>query len=380
MHRHPGPVTSGTTKATRYGTAPAPLSLLDTAPTGAGYTATDALNTSIDLARLADRRGFARYWVAEHHSMPGVSTSHPALLLARISAHTHHIRLGSGGVMLPNHPPLVVAEQLGMLQALAPGRVDLGLGRAPGTDRATTAALRRGQSGDDFPQQVTELLHFLDDDFPGGHLYGAHGPYSDRVHAVPGPAQDRHNHAPQRARRPDVWLLGSSDYSAQLAAALGLPLAFAAHLAPENAVPAVELYRERFRPSAVLAKPYVMIGVGVLAADDDSEARNQAHAFSHAMLRMFTGRPFLIPTPKEAVALYTAATSAEREAVDAWMSRIVHGTADHVTDGINRVQAATAADEIILAPQAHSLDALTRSAQLIADAYDMPEQAADKTA
>ncbi|MET7520009.1 LLM class flavin-dependent oxidoreductase [Streptomyces sp. NPDC005480] len=223
------------------------------------------------------------------------------------------------------------------------------------------------------------MLHFLDDDFPGGHSYGADGPYSDRVHAVPGPAQDQHNRAPRQAVRPDVWLLGSSGYSAQLAATLGLPLSFAAHLSPENAVPPVELYRERFRPSPVLSEPYVMVSVGVLAADDEKEARKQTHAFSHTMLRMFTGRSFLITTPDEADSVYATASAGEREAVDTWMSRVVYGTADRVTEGVDGVQKATGADEIILVSEAHSLDALIRTTELIADAFGMPTLAVPST-
>ncbi|WP_189220220.1 LLM class flavin-dependent oxidoreductase [Streptomyces ruber] len=201
-------------------------------------------------------------------------------------------------------------------------------------------------------------------------------PRPRRARPRPGPQ----NEVPRRTGRPDVWLLGSSGYSARLAAALGLPLSFAAHLAPENAVPAVELYREQFRPSPVLAEPYVMVSVGVLADDGESEARVRAHALSHAMLRMFTGRPFLIPTPKQADTLYASASSAEREAVDAWTSRIVYGTADRVVEGVNHVQATTGADEIILVPEAHSPDALPRSTALIADAYGIPDTAADKAA
>lgn len=203
-------------RGTRHGRAPATLSVLDSAMTGTGQSAAEALTGSIELARLADRRGFTRYWMNEHHAMPGVSTSSPPILLARLTAETSRLRLGAGGIMLPNHPPLVVAEQFGMLDALAPGRVDLGLGRAPGTDPVTAAALRRGASdAEDFPRHVLELLRFLGDDFPAEH------PYADRVYAVPGPAQDRLNGITPPPDRLPVWLLGSSAYSAQLAARLG---------------------------------------------------------------------------------------------------------------------------------------------------------------
>ncbi|MEV6617095.1 LLM class flavin-dependent oxidoreductase [Streptomyces sp. NPDC051051] len=350
------------------GSAPAPLSVLDTALTGRGHTAADALAGSIELARFSDRRGFTRYWVAEHHSMPGVSTSSPAVLLARLTAHTRQLRLGAGGVMLPNHPPLVVAEQYGLLQALAPGRIDLGLGRAPGTNQATAAALRRGRADDDaFPQQVLELLNFLDDDFPEGH------PYGDRVHAVPGPVQDKENAAQSTAGRPSTWLLGSSGYSAQLAAHLGLPFAFAAHFSPDLVVPALDLYREKFRPSPTLAEPYALVSYGVLAADDEEEARLQAQTFAHSMLRMFQNKTYLVPTPEEAASY--PYTDAEREVVDDWTARVLHGTPDKVTAELNRLQATAGADEIMLATMGHSPKALLRSTQLIADAYEMPTRA-----
>ncbi|WP_431603505.1 MsnO8 family LLM class oxidoreductase [Corallococcus macrosporus] len=194
---------------TRRGTAPAAIPILDFAMAGRGVTAREALAGSIELARLVDRRGFTRYWVAEHHAMPGVTTSSPAMLLARLVGETHRIRLGAGGMMLPNFPPLVVAEQFGLLASFAPGRIDLGVGRAPGTDMATAAALRRGQvSPEDFPAQLGELLHFLEGHFPDGHPYKDGG-----VHAVPGPVQDQENGIPRSFARPPVWLLGSSDYS-----------------------------------------------------------------------------------------------------------------------------------------------------------------------
>src|SRR5699024_4307840 len=235
----------------RFGQAPAPISILDFAMAGRGYTAHEALSASVELARLVDRRGFARYWVAEHHSMPGVTTSSLPMLLARLVGETKRIRLGAGGMMLPNFPPLVVAEQFGLLASFAPGRIDLGVGRAPGTDMTTAAALRRGQIGaEDFPNQIMELLAFLDADFPAGNAYG------NRVNAVPGPCQDSENGVPRSFQRPPVWLLGSSGFSAQLAAHLGFPFAFAAHLADENLHLALDLYRSRFRPSAVLDRPY----------------------------------------------------------------------------------------------------------------------------
>ncbi|WP_405668302.1 LLM class flavin-dependent oxidoreductase [Streptomyces sp. NBC_01166] len=353
-------------RGTRHGSAPAALSVLDSAMTGTGQSATEALAGSIELARLADRRGFTRYWMNEHHAMPGVSTSSPPVLLSRLTAETNRLRLGAGGIMLPNHPPLVVAEQFGMLNALAPGRIDLGLGRAPGTDQATAAALRRGANdSEDFPQQVLELLHFLGDDFPADH------PYADRVYAVPGPAQDRLNGVTPSARRLPVWLLGSSGYSAQLAARLGLPFAFAAHFNPRDVVTALRLYRERFTPSKALAEPYALVSFTIAASDDARQARRQAGTLAHAMLRMFQRKSYLLPSPEEVDAYPYDAE--ERQAVDSWLNHVPHGTPEQVTAHLNQVQRDSGADELMIGSVGHSVQARLRSTELIADAYGMPD-------
>ncbi|CAM5435367.1 Luciferase-like domain-containing protein OS=Streptomyces aurantiogriseus OX=66870 GN=GCM10010251_66050 PE=4 SV=1 [Streptomyces aurantiogriseus] len=350
-----------------HGTAPVPLSVLDLVTVGSGRTATDALRTSVDLARLTEARGFHRYWVAEHHSMPGVASSSPAVILAHLAAHTDRIRLGSGGVMLPNHAPLVIAEQFGTLEALAPGRVDLGLGRAPGTDGATAAALRRtdrlNEGADDFPEQLAELTRFLDDDFPDGHPYR-------RIHAVPGPVQATSPGGVQSRHRPPIWLLGSSGFSARLAALLGLPFAFAHHFSAQNTIPALDLYREHFRPSAVLDEPYALIGVSVLAADDEREARRQVLATGLNMVRLRTGRPGLFPSPQEAEA--HEFTPLEREFVDSWTANIVHGTADEVRSGLDDLHKRTGADELMLTSHAHRGELRLRSYELVADAYGLP--------
>ncbi|MFD4142787.1 LLM class flavin-dependent oxidoreductase [Streptomyces sp. NPDC058572] len=347
-------------RGTAAGTAPVPLSVLDLVTVGSGRTAAEALRTSVDIARLAEARGFHRHWVAEHHSMPGVASSSPAVILAHLAAHTERIRLGSGGVMLPNHAPLVIAEQFGTLEALAPGRIDLGLGRAPGTDGGTAAALRRSErlaeGADDFPQQLAELTRFLDDDFPDGHRYA-------RIHAVPGPVQGP-------THRPPIWLLGSSGFSARLAGVLGLPFAFAHHFSAQNTVPALDLYRESFRPSAVLDAPYALIGVSALAADDEKAARRQVLTGALSMLRLRSGRPGLIPTPQEAEAY--AFSAPERQFVDGWLSNIVHGTADEVRTGLDDLRKRTGADELMLTANAHSGEARLRSYELIADAYELP--------
>ncbi|MFJ9305689.1 LLM class flavin-dependent oxidoreductase [Streptomyces cyaneofuscatus] len=356
-------------RATAEGTAPVPLSVLDLVTVGQGRTATRALRTGVEIAKLTESRGFHRYWVAEHHSMPGVASSSPAVILAHIAAHTDRIRLGSGGVMLPNHAPLVIAEQFGTLEAMAPGRVDLGLGRAPGTDGATAAALRRSdrlnEGADDFPQQLSELIRFLDDDFPDGHPYA-------RIHAVPGPVQATADGGVQSAHRPPVWLLGSSGFSARLAGTLGLPFAFAHHFSAQNTIPALDLYRQSFRPSAVLDAPYALIGVSALAADDEREARRQVLTGALSMVRLRTGRPGLIPSPEEAAAYDFSPM--EREFVDGWLSNVIHGTPDEVRTGLDDLAKRTGADELMITANAHGGDARLRSYELIADAYGLPNE------
>lgn len=348
-------------RGTAHGDSPVPLSVLDLVTVGSGRTATQALATSVEIGKLAERRGYHRHWVAEHHSMPGVASSSPAVILAHLAAHTRRIRLGSGGVMLPNHAPLVIAEQFGTLEAFAPGRIDLGLGRAPGTDGATAAALRRtqtlGEGADDFPRQLAELTRFLDDDFPEGHPYA-------RIHAVPGPVQGPKG-------RPPVWLLGSSGFSARLAGSLGLPFAFAHHFSAHNTIPALDLYRDSFRPSEVLDEPYALIGVSALAADDPEEARRQVLTGALSMLRLRTGRPGLIPTPEEAEAYAFSPT--EQDFVSGWLANIVHGTPDEVRTGLDDLRKRTGADELMITANAHGGEARLRSYELIADAYGLPD-------
>ncbi|MFD6472763.1 LLM class flavin-dependent oxidoreductase [Streptomyces anulatus] len=365
-----GPADADGIRGAAAGTAAVPLSVLDLVTVGQGRTATQALRTSVDIAKLTESRGFHRFWVAEHHSMPGVASSSPAVILAHIAAHTERIRLGSGGVMLPNHAPLVIAEQFGTLEAMAPGRVDLGLGRAPGTDGATAAALRRSdrlnEGADDFPQQLMELMRFLDDDFPDGHPYA-------RIHAVPGPVQATAPGGVQSAHRPPVWLLGSSGFSARLAGTLGLPFAFAHHFSAQNTIPALDLYRESFRPSAVLDAPYALIGVSALAADDEREARRQVLTGALSMVRLRTGRPGLIPSPEEAAAYDFSPM--EREFVDGWLANVIHGTADEVRGGLDDLAKRTGADELMITANAHGGEARLRSYDLIADAYGLPAAA-----
>jgi luciferase family oxidoreductase group 1 len=337
------------------GSAPAPLSILDLATVGAGHTAAEALAATTELARSAERWGYHRFWVAEHHGMPGVASSVPAVLLAHLGAHTTTLRLGSGGVMLPNHAPLAVAEQFGLLEALHPGRIDLGLGRAPGTDPATAAALRRGtgDEAEDFPRLLAELLHFLDGDFPDGHPYAG-------LTAVP-----RGDH------RPPIWLLGSSGFSARLAGRLGLPFAFAHHFSAANTVPALELYHRYFVPSAVLDQPYALIGVSAVAVPEGGTeaARHLARSSGLGMLRLRQGRPGPIPTPEEAAA--HPYTPAEAEFLDSWLANVVLGSPGQVADGLEELRKRTGADELMVTSHIHGQQARLTSYGLIAEAYGL---------
>lgn len=348
------------------GTAPVPLSVLELATVGQGTSATQALHTSVLLAQQAEARGYHRFWVAEHHSLPEVASSSPAVLLSHIAARTRSIRLGSGGVMLPNHAPLVVAEQFGMLDALAPGRIDLGIGRAPGTDHAAAAALRRTdsphQGADSFPEQLSDLAGFLHDEHPPGHLYAD-------VHAIPGPAQGRLPGGVPSSTRPTMWLLGSSGFSARLAAHLGLPFAFAHHFASQHTDAALRLYREEFRPSTVLDRPYAMVTVQALAAEDESEAYAQVLTGVISMMRSQRGHKALMPTPQEA--RKHVFSPSEKDFVRNWMATVEYGTPDVVRQGLDRLAERTQADELLITSYVHGLQTRLRSFGLIADAYGM---------
>ncbi|GGM86041.1 hypothetical protein GCM10010106_36360 [Thermopolyspora flexuosa] len=339
------------------GESPVPLSVLELATVGAGTTPSEALAVSTELAKRAEEWGYHRIWVAEHHGMPGVASSSPAVLIAHLAAHTRTIRVGSGGVMLPNHAPLVVAEQFGTLHALHPGRIDLGLGRAPGTDPATARALRRVDvDPDDFPQQLAELTAFLDDDFPEDHPYR-------NIHAIPGEANVR------GVGRPPIWLLGSSGFSARLAGLLGLPFAFAHHFSAANTIPALQLYRSTFRPSQVLDRPYALIGVNAVAADTDEEALRLARTGALSMLRLRMGRPGPVPTPEEAESY--PYSPLEREIVEGWLSNVVYGSAETVRRGLDELRERTGADELMITTNVHGGAARLRSYELIARAYKM---------
>ncbi|MFJ2033678.1 LLM class flavin-dependent oxidoreductase [Streptosporangium sp. NPDC087985] len=340
------------------GASEVPLSILELATVGSGVTVTETLRASTELARRAERLGYHRIWVAEHHGMPSVASSSPAVLIAHLAAATTTIRLGSGGVMLPNHAPLIVAEQFGTLHALHPGRIDLGLGRAPGTDPATARALRRhGLDADDFPEQLAELTAFLDDAFPAGHPL-------EKVVAIP--------RSPETGR-PPIWLLGSSGFSAQLAGLLGLPFAFAHHFSAANTVPALDLYRSSFQPSAVLDRPYAMIGVSAVAAETSEQALRLARSGGLSMLRLRRGAPQPTPTPEEAETY--AYSPVEQDFLDDYLSKVVYGDTVRVRAGLEELRKRTEADELMITTMVHSPLDRIRSYELIAQAYEMPQSA-----
>jgi luciferase family oxidoreductase group 1 len=327
-----------------------PLSVLDLATVATGSSAAQALRETVQIASDVERLGYRRLWVAEHHAMPAVASSAPAVLIAHLAAATTTLRVGSGGVMLPNHAPLVIAEQFGTLEALHPGRIDLGLGRAPGTDQMTLRALRRTPDthADTFPDDVVELINYL---LPG------EGPLG-RTLANPG-----------RGYLPEVWLLGSSLFSAQLAGLLGLPFSFAYHFAPRLLDAALSAYRSNFRPSILHAEPRVMVAASVLCAPSETEARWLSGSTALSILQLRTGRLGPLPSPEEA-AQYSFSV-AERSVVEEAMSTHLIGNPDTVSDGLRQLQARTEADEIMLSTRSHSYETRVRSLSLIARSWGM---------
>lgn len=320
-----------------------PLSVLDLAPITSGSDATTALRNSRELAQQAERLGYHRYWFAEHHNMPGIASSAPAVLIGHIADATRTIRVGSGGVMLPNHAPLVVAEQFGMLEALHPGRIDLGIGRAPGTDQKTARALRRteaGLSAENFPQELTELIKY----FEG----------TAELNAVPA-----------AGNKPPIWLLGSSGYSAQAAGMLGLPFAFAHHFSAQNTLPALELYRRHFRPSEVLDEPYAMVCASVVVADTDEHARYIAGPGALSFVRLRQGRPAPLATPQEA-ADYPYTEIDELVIEDRMASQVI-GSPSTVRAGLDELMESTAADELMVTTIVHGHDDRLRSFELLGE-------------
>lgn len=318
------------------------LSVLDLATVVRGQKPADALTDTLELAREADRLGYERFWVAEHHNMPGIASSAPAVLIAALAAETVRIRVGSGGVMLPNHPPLVVAEQFGMLDALHPGRIDLGIGRAPGTDPMTAAALRRGKdalSDDDFPRELSELVGFFEGRFPANH------PYS-HIRAVPG-----------RGNMPEIWLLGSSGYSAQLAGELGWPFAFAHHFMARNTLPALALYRDTFKPSERLERPQAMVAVAVICGETDDDARRLARPARLSMARLRSGQPGEFPTNEEAAD--AELTPRDEEKLRELAGSAIVGSPERVEVRLRELADQAEADELMVTlPMAEQRDRL----------------------
>jgi luciferase family oxidoreductase group 1 len=320
-----------------------PFSLLDLAPVPEGATVGDALRNTLDLARHAEGWGYRRFWLAEHHNMSGIASAATAVLIGQVAAATREIRVGAGGIMLPNHAPLMVAEAFGTLATLFPDRIDLGLGRAPGTDMATARALRRHMDGvDSFPQDVVELIAYLGDR-PGA-----------QVQAIPG-----------TGTRVPVWILGSSLYGAQLAAHLGLPYAFASHFAPGDLEPAIEVYRTTFRPSPELAAPYLMLAFNVFAADSDAEGRRLRTSMQQAFVNLRIGRPGPLPAPVDDIErIYDPAALAM---VDRALSCSVAGSPGTVRSGIAAFVARHRPDELILTGQIHDHAARLRSFAIAAE-------------
>jgi len=305
-----------------------PLSVLDLAPIVQGSNAATALRNSLDLAQHTERWGYRRFWLAEHHGMPGVASAATSIVIAHVAGGTSTIRVGAGGIMLPNHSPLVIAEQFGTLEALFPGRIDLGLGRAPGSDQIVARALRRTpEAADSFAQDVVELMAYFEPAAPG-----------TRVRAVPGVGLDV-----------PIWILGSSLFGAQLAAELGLPYAFASHFAPAMLLDAADTYRERFRPSAKLGRPHFMVGVNIIAADTDDEAKRLFTSLQQAFVNIRRGQPAPLPPSVDVDAL--TLTPMDQLGLQQMLSFSIVGSPDVVRQGLEKVVAQTRADEIIVASQ-----------------------------
>jgi luciferase family oxidoreductase group 1 len=324
-----------------------PLSVLDLSPIVQGGDAAGALRNTVDLARHAEQWGYRRYWLAEHHNMPGIASAATSIVIGHVAGATNSIRVGAGGIMLPNHSPLIIAEQFGTLATLYPGRIDLGVGRAPGTDQRTMRALRRNLAGDNdaFPQDILELIAYL-------------GPLSPEqpVRAVPGAGSEV-----------PVWILGSSLYGAQLGALLGLPYAFASHFAPEQLEPAIAVYRERFRPSPQLSKPYVMLGISVFAAETDAEARWLFTSQQQAVINLRSGRPGQLPPPIDNIAAILDARG--RAILDSVLACAVVGSPATVGHGLNDFIARHRPDEIMVTAQIFDHVARLRSFDIISQIW-----------
>jgi luciferase family oxidoreductase group 1 len=325
-----------------------PFSILDLSPIPKGGTAATALRNSLELAQQAERLGYRRYWLAEHHNMPGIASAATPIVIAHIAGGTRTIRVGSGGIMLPNHSPLVVAEQFGTLASLFPGRIDLGLGRAPGTDMLTARALRRTMEdvAEQFPQDVQEIQHYFEAAEPGLH-----------IRAVPGEGLEV-----------PIWILGSSLFGAQLAALLGLPFAFASHFAPDMMRQAVEIYRARFQPSKQLQQPYAMLGANVLVADTDAEARRQFTSQQQSFINLRRGAPTQVPPPIDDIDAYWS--PAEKAMVERSLAISFVGSPATVSQRLQAFLDDLRPDELMITAHIHDQAARLRSIELAAGVRD----------
>ena len=330
-----------------------PFSVLDLSPIVLGGDASQAFRNSLDLAQHAERWGYKRYWMAEHHNMPGIASAATSVVIAHVAGGTKTIRVGSGGIMLPNPAPLVIAEQFGTLEALFPGRIDLGLGRAPGTDQRTAQALRRYfEAADSFPQDVMELQAYFRPVEPG-----------QAVRAVPGAGLDV-----------PIWILGSSLFGAQLAAALGLPFAFASHFAPDHLMEALDVYRHQFKPSEALERPYAMAGLSVVAADTDAEAKRLFTSLQQGWINLRRGQPGLLQPPLDSVK--GVWSEAEVARLTHGLRMAVVGSPETVRNGIRSFMEATKVDEIIFTGQIYDHRARLRSFEIVAGVRDALAKAA----
>jgi luciferase family oxidoreductase group 1 len=328
------------------------LSILDLVRVTQSTDARGALDNARDLAAHAEEWGYRRFWVAEHHNMPGIASAATSIVIAHIAAGTQHIRVGAGGIMLPNHAPIIIAEQFGTLATLFPGRIDLGLGRAPGTDQLTVRALRRSlDNSDNFPQDVLELQAYFAPVEPG-----------QRLQAVPA-----------AGTQVPMWILGSSTYGAQLAAELGLPYAFASHFAPDQLLPALEIYRSRFKPSEQLDRPYAMVGVNIIAADSEREARRLATTQQMSFTDIFRGARGLSQPPIDDIESYWSPM--EKAQAMQMLARTIVGTPDMVHAGIEALVAETGADELMIVSDVYDHAARLRSFELIAASQDTDAKA-----
>lgn len=323
-----------------------PFSVLDLSPIVVGSTPADSFRNTLELAQLAEKLGYNRYWLAEHHNMPFIASSATSVVIAHVAAGTSKIRLGSGGIMLPNHAPLVIAEQFGTLESLYPGRIDLGLGRAPGTDQRTARALRRDlrSTGDDFPEQLAELRGYFDPSLAQGNP----------IKAVPGEGLNI-----------PIWLLGSSGYSAQLAGELGLPFAFASHFSPLNTLGALELYRNAFKPSNVLDKPYAMVGLNVIAAETDQEAQRLATTLQQQFLNLMRGNDVPLQPPVDDIT--ELASSYELNALQQQLGSSIVGSQQTVKEKLKTFLEESQADEIMAIAQVFDHKARLRSYEILTE-------------